>query len=173
METTYLKINPADNVAVAISPLHAGEMIQLDGQNILLQTDVPAGHKVTLKDFKEGENVIKYGYPIGHVNRDVPQGCWICEKDIRTNLAGLLDYTYNPVTVSLDIPDEHLTFKGYRRKDGRAGVRNDAIDVRTVLVKSVLTLVRSLWILFVAMRTASVPLFHICAAAVYAIRFAE
>ena len=132
METTYLKINPADNVAVAISPLHAGEMIQLDGQNILLQTDVPAGHKETLKDFKEGDNVIKYGYPIGHVNRDVPQGCWICEKDIRTNLAGLLDYTYNPVTVSLDIPDEHLTFKGYRRRNGDVGIRNEIWIVPTV-----------------------------------------
>ena len=55
METTYLKINPADNVAVAISPLKAGETIQVDGENITLKTDIPAGHKVTLKDFNEGE----------------------------------------------------------------------------------------------------------------------
>ena len=48
METTYLKINPADNVAVAISPLKAGETIQVDGEDITLKTDIPAGHKVTL-----------------------------------------------------------------------------------------------------------------------------
>ena len=49
MKTTYLRINPADNVAVAISPLHAGETIEADGRVITLRTDVPAGHKVTLK----------------------------------------------------------------------------------------------------------------------------
>lgn len=91
MKTTYLRINPADNVAVAIAPLRAGETIEADGRTITLRTDVPAGHKVTLKDFRAGENVIKYGYPIGHVMKDVPEGTWVSEKDIKTNLAGLLD----------------------------------------------------------------------------------
>ena len=66
METKYLKINPADNVVVAISDLKAGEAITVDGHAITLKEDVPAGHKVTLKDFAQGENIIKYGYPIGH-----------------------------------------------------------------------------------------------------------
>ena len=63
METKYLKINPADNVVVAISDLKAGEAITVDGHAITLKEDVPAGHKVTLKDFAQGENIIKYGYP--------------------------------------------------------------------------------------------------------------
>ena len=50
METKYLKINPADNVVVAISDLKAGEAITVDGHAITLKEDVPAGHKVTLKD---------------------------------------------------------------------------------------------------------------------------
>mgnify|MGYP000800657483 CR=1 FL=1 len=62
METKYLKINPADNVVVAISDLKAGETITVDGHVITLKEDVPAGHKVTLKDFAQGENIIKYGY---------------------------------------------------------------------------------------------------------------
>ena len=132
METTYLKINPADNVAVAITPLKAGETIQVDGQAITLKTDIPAGHKVTLQDFNEGDNIIKYGYPIGHAIKNVPQGSWICEKEIKTNLAGLLDYTYNPVEVSLDIPQENLTFKGYRRKNGDVGIRNEIWIIPTV-----------------------------------------
>ena len=82
MKTTYLRINPADNVAVAISPLHAGETIEADGRVITLRTDVPAGHKVTLKNFQAGENIIKYGYPIGHVTVDVPEGTWVSEKEI-------------------------------------------------------------------------------------------
>ena len=132
MKTTYLRINPADNVAVAISPLHAGETIEADGRVITLRTDVPAGHKVTLKNFQAGENIIKYGYPIGHVTTNVPEGTWVSEKEIKTNLAGLLDYTYQPVEVHTDIPVEHRTFKGYRRRNGDVGVRNEIWIIPTV-----------------------------------------
>ena len=69
MKTKYLKINPDDNVAVAISDLKAGEEITVANQTIRLAEDVPAGHKVALKDFAEGENDIKYGYPIGHTRK--------------------------------------------------------------------------------------------------------
>ena len=95
METKYLKINPADNVVVAISNLAAGEVICDGDKEIVLKEDVPAGHKVTLKDFAEGEDVIKYGYPIGHVRSSVEAGKWINENQIQTNLSGLLEYTYN------------------------------------------------------------------------------
>ncbi len=132
METKYLKINPADNVVVAISDLKAGETITVDGNTITLQEDVPAGHKVTLKDFAEGENIIKYGYPIGHAMTAVKQGSWISEKQIKTNLAGLLEYTYNPVSVDLNIPRKDLTFKGYRRKNGDVGIRNEVWIIPTV-----------------------------------------
>lgn len=66
METKYLKINPADNVAVAITVLPAGEKLTVDGMEITLNEAIPAGHKFALKDFAEGDNIIKYGYPIGH-----------------------------------------------------------------------------------------------------------
>ena len=61
MEAKHLKINPSDNVAVAITALPAGEKLTVDGKEITLNEDVPAGHKFALKDFEEGENVIKYG----------------------------------------------------------------------------------------------------------------
>ena len=125
METKYLKINPADNVAVAITALPAGEKLTVDGKEIVLNEDVPAGHKFALKDFAEGENAIKYGYPIGHARKAQKQGDWMNENNIKTNLAGLLEYTYNPVNADLDIPKKNLTFKGYRRKNGDVGVRNE------------------------------------------------
>ena len=127
-----MKINPADNVAVAITPLKSGETITVDGQDIVLKTDIPAGHKVTLTDFNEGDNIIKYGYPIGHATKHVPQGSWISEKEIKTNLAGLLEYTYQPAEVVLDIPYENRTFKGYRRKNGDVGIRNEIWIIPTV-----------------------------------------
>lgn len=132
MKTKYLKINPADNVVVAISDLKAGEIILNDGDEIVLKQDVPAGHKVTLKDIKKDEDIIKYGYPIGHLRCDVEAGSWVNENQIQTNLAGLLEYTYNPVQVELDIPHQELTFKGYRRKNGEVGIRNEVWIIPTV-----------------------------------------
>lgn len=132
MKTKYLKINSADNVAVAIEPLKQGESIVVDGAVVSIIEDIPAGHKVALKNFVEGENVVKYGYPIGHVLKDRPKGSWLNENHIKTNLAGLLEYTYAPHAVNLDIPDRGLTFKGYRRKNGDVGVRNEIWIIPTV-----------------------------------------
>ena len=102
------------------------------GKEIVLNEDVPAGHKFALQDFAEGENVIKYGYPIGHARTAKKQGDWMNENNIKTNLAGLLEYTYNPTEVNLDIPHKNLTFKGYRRKNGDVGVRNEIWIIPTV-----------------------------------------
>ncbi|MDE5962790.1 MAG: UxaA family hydrolase, partial [Alistipes sp.] len=63
----FLKINAVDNVAVALADdLHKGEILDVDGEKVTLQEDIARGHKVALHDIAEGENVIKYGYPIGH-----------------------------------------------------------------------------------------------------------
>ena len=105
-ESKYLKINQADNVAVAITALPAGEKLMIDGKEITLNEDVPAGHKFALKDFAEGEDIIKYGYPIGHASKAQKRGDWMNENNIKTNLSGLLEYTYKPVNAELDIPQK-------------------------------------------------------------------
>ncbi len=130
--TKHIKINPADNVAVAIVDLKKGEKINVDGADITLQVDVPAGHKFALKDLAQGENVIKYGYPIGHATQAEKQGQWMNENNIKTNLAGLLDYTYNPQLVDIDTPNMGLTFDGYLRADGQVGIRNEIWIIPTV-----------------------------------------
>lgn len=132
MNTKYLKINPADNVAVAIETLKAGETVRIDNQQITLNEDIPAGHKFALTNLTEGENIVKYGYPIGHARKAQKPGDWMNEHNIQTNLAGLLEYTYQPVNADLDIADHKLTFKGYRRKNGEVGVRNEIWIVPTV-----------------------------------------
>ena len=88
----YIKINAADNVAVALTDLKAGE----SAYGIELTTDVPAGHKFTLCPLSEGQDVIKYGFPIGHLTTSVPAGTHIDHNHIRTNLSGLLEYEYKP-----------------------------------------------------------------------------
>jgi altronate hydrolase len=121
----FIKINPTDNVAVALLDLPAGERLMLDGEEITLLSDVPAGHKFALADIPEKADLIKYGFPIGHACKDIPKGSWVNEKTIKTNLSGLLDYEYRPQEVSLDIPYRNLTFKGYRRTNGEVGTRNE------------------------------------------------
>jgi len=130
--TQILKINPADNVVVAIQPQQKGAQIEVDGQIITLLEDVPAGHKIAIRDLAEGENVIKYGFPIGHAKEAKKAGSWMNENNIKTNLAGLLSYEYHPQDVVLDIPAEGRTFMGYRRSDGQVGVRNEVWIIPTV-----------------------------------------
>ena len=132
MKTKFLKINTADNVAVAIENLSKGEVLQIDGTEVQLQEEVPAGHKFALKPFAQGEDVVKYGYPIGHTLQPIAQGCWINERNLKTNLSGLLEYSYQPVDASLQIPNRGLTFKGYRRANGEVGIRNEIWVVPTV-----------------------------------------
>ena len=107
-----IKIHDRDNVAV-----------MLEGDK--------AGHKIALTDIKAGENVIKYGYPIGHATEDIPAGAHVHTHNIKTNLSGVLEYTYEPVKYDLPKPEKR-TFMGYRRKNGAVGIRNEIWIVNTV-----------------------------------------
>ena len=131
-QATYLKINPADSVVVCLQPKKKGEIIEVDGLSIALNQDTPAGHKVLIKDVNEGEDIIKYGYPIGHARQDLKAGDWVNENNLKTNLAGTLEYTYQPVGKELSIANENRTFKAYKRKNGDVGVRNEIWIVPTV-----------------------------------------
>ncbi len=117
-QANFIKINPADNVVVCLKPLAKGETIAIDGKVITLLQDTPAGHKILLEDKAEGENIIKYGYPIGHAKQNLKAGEWVNENNIKTNLKGTLEYTYSPVNEKLNIACENRTFMGYHRKNG-------------------------------------------------------
>lgn len=128
----FIKINKADTVVVCLKNYTKGETINVDGNTITVKQDTPMGHKILLKDTTAGTDIIKYGYPIGHAKEDLKAGQWVNENNLKTNLAGTLTYKYNPVTEELAIPDEHLTFKGYVRKNGEVGIRNEVWIVPTV-----------------------------------------
>ena len=149
----YIKINPSDNVAVALTDLRAGDAVA----GVVLRTDVPRGHKIVLSDLGAGENVVKYGFPIGHVTKDAPAGTLVDHSCIKTNLEGLLDYKYEPVasvhpdccgdtssfhgltSAGGSTPSFHgltvespRTFRGFRRADGQVGIRNQIWVIPTV-----------------------------------------
>ena len=132
MQATFLKINPADSVVVCLVEKKKGEIISVDGQDIVLNQDTPAGHKVLIKDVQESDNIIKYGYPIGHARQAMKAGDWVNENNLKTNLRGTLEYKYEPVNEELSIPNENRTFKAYKRANGDVGVRNEIWIVPTV-----------------------------------------
>ena len=160
----YIKIHPTDNVAVALRDLPVGFEIsprepsalgrddkavissaaetracerwhRQVAKSLTLREPIPRGHKFTLRDLGEGEDVIKYGYPIGHVTRAAAAGTLVDHSCIKTNLSGLLEYTYNPVEISPRSSlgrDDNKTFKGFRRADGQVGIRNQIWVIPTV-----------------------------------------
>ena len=96
----FIRINPADTVVVCLQPMRKGEEIVIDNQSFTLLEDTPAGHKVLIKDTKAGENVVKYGYPIGHALTDLKAGTWINEHNLKTNLSGL---SITSITLSMSL----------------------------------------------------------------------
>ena len=128
----FIKISAADNVAVAIHDVEAGTGFDINGVQVTALTRIPAGHKMALRNLAEGENVVKYGFPIGHMLSPVAEGGLVDHTNIKTNLEGLLDYTYQPDLAEIAPAAEKAFFKGYRRKDGRAGVRNELWIIPTV-----------------------------------------
>lgn len=130
--SSFIKINPADSVVVCLRPFTKGEKVNVDGKDIEVLQDTPAGHKVLLKDAPQGTDIIKYGYPIGHAREDLKAGQWVNENNLKTNLEGTLTYEYHPVNEKLNIKKDNRTFKGYVRKNGEVGVRNEIWVVPTV-----------------------------------------
>ena len=128
----YFKINSADNVVVCISDMKEGECIEVDGKTIRLLQDTPAGHKVLIADAGKDENIIKYGYPIGHATENLKAGTWVNEHNLATNLKGTLEYTYQPTTENNPFRNEELTFQGFLRENGEVGIRNGLWIVPTV-----------------------------------------
>ena len=73
-QSTFIKINPADSVVVCLQQICKGETIIVDGKSITIKQDIPVGHKILIKDTACGDNIIKYGYPIGHAATDLTAG---------------------------------------------------------------------------------------------------
>ena len=89
------------------------------------------GHKYAIRPIAPGENVIKYGMPIGHAKNQINPGEHVHTHNLASNLAGLLEYAYKPDFKPIEIKTTR-TFKGYLRPDGQAGVRNDLWVIPTV-----------------------------------------
>lgn len=129
---TFIKIHPDDKAAVALQPLPMHHTLIVDEQEITLTENIPQGHKFALCDIDEGENVIKYGAPIGIAKCKIKKGSWIHTHNMKTGLGELLTYTYEPKFAKVPAAKETHYFQGFRRKDGKVGVRNEIWIIPTV-----------------------------------------
>ena len=131
----YIKINSADNVAVVVAEdgLRQGDRVVVDGCDVELRENIAQGHKFALCDMAEGERVVKYGYPIGHLTASVVAGEWVHSHNIATDLDENLEYSYTPQLYDIDSQrDEELYVDGYLRRDGQMGIRNELWIIPTV-----------------------------------------
>ena len=87
----FIKIHEDDNVIVALKVIEAGETVTVAGEQIAAADEVPAGHKMAIRDIAVGEPVMKYGCQIGcakgdGVSNDTPflqAAILACPKDGR------------------------------------------------------------------------------------------
>jgi altronate hydrolase len=126
------KINDNDNVAIALMDIKKDEVVMIDDKEVKLKEDVARGHKIAIEDIKEGENVIKYGFSIGHSTQDISAGEAIHTHNVKTNLKGISEYTFNQKLIENTFENRNLTFKGYKRKNGDMGIRNELWIIPTV-----------------------------------------
>ena len=131
-QTAYLQINKGDNVVVCLRPINAGEEIKIGNHAVQALRNTPAGHKILLCDTPKDKPIIKYGYPIGRAKENLKAGEWVNENNIQTNLSGTLEYEYHPAIKPLSIEQEDKSFKGFMRKNGEVGIRNEIWIVPTV-----------------------------------------
>ena len=131
-QTAFLQINKGDNVVVCLRPINAGEEIKIGNHAVQALRNTPAGHKILLCDTPKDKPIIKYGYPIGRAKENLKAGEWVNENNIQTNLSGTLEYEYHPAIKPLSIEQEDRSFKGFMRKNGEVGIRNEIWIVPTV-----------------------------------------
>jgi altronate hydrolase len=127
-----VQIHPSDNVVVAIEALDAGQQVVIAGASHVLSAAVPPGHKIATRSIPAGEPVVKYGFPIGRAIEEIPAGAWVHSHNLATGLSGMQEYVYQPSVPPAPVAGPIPTFMGYRRPDGRVGVRNEVWIINTV-----------------------------------------
>ena len=125
MKKKVLKVNPEDNVIVALQDFEAGDEVVFDGNSIQLLEKIPSKHKFAERDFAEGETITMYGVIVGKAIKPIPKGCRISTENLKHSSS---DYKIGQRNIHWNAPDSsnftNQTFLGYKRADGKVGTRN-------------------------------------------------
>ena len=141
MKINALLMDITDNVVTTIAEIRAGEtIIYRKGEEYCELTaamDIPFCHKAALSDIPKGANVIKYGESLGEVSKDIKTGEWVNETNLfsvpRDYDSELADENFVMCAKQSEGNPERkeLKFWGYRRKEGRPGIRNHVLILPT------------------------------------------
>lgn len=97
-----------------------------------VEINLDNGHKYALRDIKEGEDIIKYGSPIGHATCHISKGDHVHTHNVKTNLSGNISYEYNYRDYGVEPVANNLTIEAYVRENGDIGIRNEIWIVNLV-----------------------------------------
>ncbi len=119
-----LRIDPKDNLIVALRDLAQGDIIENDGQRIQLVTDVPAKHKFTREPVPVGGIVTLYGVPVGKAVAPLQSGERITVDNVvhyaaEVDLSDAVPYMWK-APVRLPLGEPHV-----RRRDPPRRARGD------------------------------------------------
>lgn len=123
----FIIINDKDNVMVALEDFKKGDIVN----NIEIKEDIAKGHKVTIKDINENEEIIKYGYPIGTATKNILKGSHVHIHNIKTTLSKKHDFTYQ-FTNNSKLKQQNRKVNAYLRKNNKVGIRNEIWIIPTV-----------------------------------------
>ena len=94
MKDNALKMNPADNVVIAIRDIKAGEAVVVGGKELLKAAqNVGMGHKIALTQIKTGSPVLRYGEAITKAKSDIQSGEWV---HLHNTEADLIEQAHKP-----------------------------------------------------------------------------
>ena len=118
-------LNRRDNIAVAISALKPGMVVQANGQGVTAKQDISAGHKIALRPIASGERIFKYGEVIGRATQNIEAGEWVHTHNVVPDFNGSgYEYATGAPATEYFSPDQAGTFMGYKRENGDVGTRN-------------------------------------------------
>ena len=83
MQNSVLKIDPKDNVLIALTDLHKGERIIYSDQDYILKSEVPAKHKFCTRDLSAGDEVVMYGVLVGKAREPIAAGEVLTTRNVR------------------------------------------------------------------------------------------
>jgi galactarate dehydratase len=124
MDPLYVRVHPADNVAIIVNPegVRAGDRF---ASGLSAAESIPQAHKIVLQSLSPGEPVRRYGQVIGTANRHLNPGAWLREDMLDLPAAPPLDQLPLATATPPPLPPlEGYTFDGYRNPDGSVGTRN-------------------------------------------------
>ncbi len=137
MANKVLKVNPKDNVIVALQNLVKGDTVQYNGETYVLQEDIPAKHKFYMSDMNAGDAVIMYGVLVGKIQHFVLKGMRMSTDNLKHAAE---PYVYRKVNYEWLAPEVSKftgrTFNGYHRSDGRIGTANYWLFIPTVFCEN-------------------------------------